>query len=276
MLMINYSINIAQSTKDSSFADYLFSQNEYYRAITEYRRDIFRSTDSVKNSKLLMQIGLCYYNGEDYNEYISFYENNQPKFIFNTQLDTESHLLYAKSLYHKKNYRGAIYSLDIGFQDKPFDYDKELVIGLSYARLFKWDDAIAHFNYIKNQNIRPQTVNELLICMNHSSNYSSKSSLTAGILSAVIPGAGYIYCDRIGTGLSAFVVNALLIWALRDAIVNKQYGLSAAIAFFGSGWYIGNIAGSSEAANEYNNKVLNDGIDKTLREVGLKEFLNIK
>jgi hypothetical protein len=51
-------------------------------------------------------------------------------------------------------------------------------------------------------------------------------------MSAIIPGAGYAYSDRVGTGITSFIVNGLIIWTIRDALIKEQYGFVGAVSFF--------------------------------------------
>ena len=65
-IILNIEILNAQEIYDKGFADYLFKEKEYYRAITEYYRILYNHTDSTQKSKILRNIGLCYFHGADY------------------------------------------------------------------------------------------------------------------------------------------------------------------------------------------------------------------
>ncbi len=54
----------------SSFADKLFENKDYYRAITEYKREIFLGLDSSKGMKM---IGECYKNLGEYDKALYWY-----------------------------------------------------------------------------------------------------------------------------------------------------------------------------------------------------------
>ncbi len=89
----------------------------------------------------------------------------------------------------------------------------------------------------------------------------------AGTLSAILPGAGYLYAHRPGTAFTSLVINALFIWSFSDALHRENYGLASLLGLFGSGWYVGNIKGSADAAEQYNFDVRNGYIDTLLEKV---------
>ena len=103
--------------------------------------------------------------------------------------------------------------------------------------------------------------------------FGLKEGITAGILSSIIPGAGYLYCNRKRTGITSFIVNGLLFWTIRDAIIKKQYGFATTACFFGIGWYIGNIKGSVDAAKAHNAHVRKESINSMLEKENLYEYV---
>jgi TM2 domain-containing membrane protein YozV len=76
----------------------------------------------------------------------------------------------------------------------------------------------------------------------------------AGVLSAIIPGAGYLYINRPQTAIASFFINGLFVWSTVDFISARQYGAGATSLLLGSGFYFGNIRGSVVAARNENDK----------------------
>jgi len=265
---------IAGNPADSSFAGYLYQQGEYYRAITEYHRLLYASEDTGQNRIWLKQIGLCYYQGEDYRGAVSFLTKKQPLYTLDETFQTELNLILAKSYYQLGHYTKAILALQNSNADSPRIHNEvHFLTGISYARLFQWQMAETHF-----QLIRPSTGKPYRICnaMQLFSDLPERKPILAGTFSAVLPGAGYLYCGREGTALASFVINGLMIWAVRDAIRNDQYGLAAAAGFFGIGWYIGNISGSADAARAYNSHIRHQYLDRMLEKEGCGEYVRKK
>ncbi len=274
-IILNIEILYAQKFNDEAFADYLFKEGEYYRAITEYYRLLYNSTDSAEKIKTLKNIGLCYFHGADYTGYISFIKKNRIHFQSNSIIRTELDLYLGKSYYHTSQYPKAITALEWSNvnSNNLFFNEIQFLLGISYARIFDWKSAIKKMQLINEdfQNIR--IAENFSSSLKDFSNLPKRSSFLAGTLSSIIPGTGYIYCDRLGTGLTSFIINGLLIWTFQDAINKKQYGLATTTSFFGIGWYIGNIKGSIDAAQIYNSNIRNEYIDSLLEKENFYEYL---
>ncbi len=261
-------------SNESAFADYLFTQKEYSRASTEYMRLGFNATDSSKQLHYLSKIGLCYFFGEDYDGYEKFMEVNRMRFESMPTLMTEMYFILSKSYYHQKKYQKAISTIEWSNiqQNNPLYDEAQFGIGLSYARMFQWEKASKYFSQI-NPTSHRGTLGKLLadsITLGYT--LSSRKPWIAGALSAIVPGSGYVYAGRSQTGVASFIINILLIWSVRDAIKHESYGLASAIGFFGIGWYVGNISGSSKAAAEYNTRVKDNFIKNLIKENVIDDF----
>ena len=267
-------ICFAQISADRAFADYLFTQGEYYRAITEYYRLLFATKDSSTTTILLKNIGLCYFNGESYDEYISFLNTHRKDFQANPQILEEMDLHLGKSYYFLGEYPKAITTLEwsnVSFNNSLIS-EAQFLLGLSYARIFSWQAAAKQFKLIDNNSSFKQFSNIFISSEKELVNLTRKSPALAGVFSTIIPGSGYIYCNRLGTGFTSLLINGLLIWTCRDAIANEQYGLAAATGFFGMGWYIGNIKGSVDAARVYNANKRHRYINDLLEKANCEEY----
>lgn len=265
----------SQNLTENSFADYLYNRGEYYRAITEYYRLIYNCADLRQKIILLKQIGLSYYQGEDYENLIDFLENNRMSFQRDSLAGIEMDFLLAKGYYKSKNFSKTITTLEWK-NNKPgnkYYFEYQFLLGISYARLFKEKVAIEKMYILKKIDTKNEMPNRFIDYFQKFENIPQKSRFLAGALSAILPGSGYLYCDRPGTGLTSFIINGLLIWSVRDAFKNKQYGLASAALFFGFGWYLGNINGSVDAAEIYNSKIQNKYINDFLKKEQQEEYL---
>ncbi|VBB43014.1 Tetratricopeptide repeat protein [uncultured Desulfatiglans sp.] len=94
-----------------------------------------------------------------------------------------------------------------------------------------------------------------------------KEPSTAGMLAAVLPGAGHAYVGRWKDGLVALLLNGVFIWAAVEAFDSDQDVLGGILAFLEAGWYSGNIYSAVNAAHKFNRKVRDDfrkGLDERL------------
>ncbi|MCG8633948.1 MAG: hypothetical protein MI863_08980 [Desulfobacterales bacterium] len=78
-----------------------------------------------------------------------------------------------------------------------------------------------------------------------------KSPALAGIL-AIIPGGGFLYCERYKDAFITFCLNAGLMYAAYESFNNDNPALGGVITFVEAGFYAGNIHGSVSAAHKYN------------------------
>ena len=148
----------AQIVADKTFADYLFSHGEYYRAITEYYRLLFATTDSSTTINLLRNIGMCYFNGASYEEYIAFLNTHRIKFQRNPFLLAEMDLHLGKSYYFLGEFPKVITTLEWSSisQNNSLFSEAQFLLGLSYARIFSWQAAIKQFKLIDDNSTYKQ------------------------------------------------------------------------------------------------------------------------
>ena len=71
-------------------------------------------------------------------------------------------------------------------------------------------------------------------------------------LAAVIPGGGFLYCNRHKDALTTFLLNAGLMVAAWQAWDHDNEALAGLIGFVEAGFYSGNIYGSISAAHKHN------------------------
>lgn len=275
LIIFNLEILYTQEIHDQGFADYLFKEGEYYRAITEYYRISYMYMDSTKKAELFRKIGLCYFHGADYDGYISFLKKKRLFFELNPIIHAEMNLYLGKCYYYLNQYPKAIYTLEGSniSPDNIFFNEKQLLLAIFYTRTFDWKTAIKKMQLIEQDSSQKLVAENFSRSLKNFSNLPRRSPFWAGFSSTIIPGSGYIYCNRIGTGITSLVINGLLVWAISDATKQEQYGLATLAGFLGIGWYIGNIKGSVEAANIYNSNIRNKFIDHLLEEESIDECL---
>ncbi|WP_457551880.1 hypothetical protein [Desulfobacula sp.] len=69
---------------------------------------------------------------------------------------------------------------------------------------------------------------------------------------AIIPGGGFLYCERYHDAFVTFLLNIGLMYASYTAFDNDNKALSSVIAFVETGFYTGNIYGSISSVHKYN------------------------
>ncbi len=82
-----------------------------------------------------------------------------------------------------------------------------------------------------------------------------KSPRTAGLLSAVLPGAGHAYLGRGRDALFGFLSNALFTAAALESFDNNETALGVIMSVLEGGWYSGTIYSSVSLTHRYNRKM---------------------
>lgn len=84
---------------------------------------------------------------------------------------------------------------------------------------------------------------------------SGKSPFAAGVLSALLPGAGQAYAGRWGDGLLALLVNTTFIYGTYQAWNHDNTATAVVMGMFGLGFYLGGVFGGVNAAHRHNDRL---------------------
>jgi len=238
------------------FGKYLFSENDYKRAISQLKAALFLHEFFVtnKNDSIYYLIGISYSKISDYglsNRYLAYVSNKDSN-------------LYEKSLFQSgKNYilnnniDSALFFCQYfskGVLSKKYSENMTLLLASSYLLM---NNAKSASQELKNADL---TVSKLYDYSTELKNFKSKSPLLAGTLSAIVPGTGKFYTKNIEHGLLSLFVNGLL--GYRTVVEYKTGGPgSSGFIIFGTIFlitYTANILGSVISAKHYNEKYYND------------------
>jgi tetratricopeptide (TPR) repeat protein len=107
-----------------------------------------------------------------------------------------------------------------------------------------------------------ENVKEAIVELDRYQELPEKSPVLAGVMSAILPGSGYIYAEHYGDGITAFLINGLFIAGTITAIHQENYAVAGIVGGVGVPFYLGNIYGSANAAKKWNLGVRNEIIQK--------------
>ena len=237
-----------------AFADHLFDQSDYYRAITEYERFIFMFPDDIKAPEVELRIALCYLEGKEMEP-----ARRRLRALMEKKPDTptarRAALMLAGSYHAEGAYGPAAAELDQYLSAHPGEENADAV------RLF---DGMCHFQAGENELAREvlgavastsslhNASVDLAMEMRKYSEIPRKSPIVAGALSAVLPGAGQVYVGRHQDAVLAFILNGVLIWAAYESFDNGEKVTGAVLSAVEAGWYFGNIYNAMNNAHKYN------------------------
>ena len=134
-------------------------------------------------------------------------------------------------------------------------------IGWIYIEMASWEKARHYFAKINEQNKDKYKLERLDAELDKEKLIPKKNPGLAGFLS-IIPGAGFLYCERYQDALTAFLLNGGLMYAAYESFDNGQDALGGVIAFVEIGFYTGNIYGAMTSAHKYNRVKTGQFIDK--------------
>ncbi len=121
--------------------------------------------------------------------------------------------------------------------------------------------AQTYFSMISPDGKKEYRIEESIAALKEMPHLKQKNPTAAGALS-VIPGAGFLYCERYRDALISFLLNSSLILAAYHSFENDNPFLGGAISFVEAGFYTGNIYGSVSSAHKHNRKRKEEHIKK--------------
>jgi len=244
------------------FGKYLFSDNDFERAISELNKALFFNefVGFNKGDSIHYLIGVSYTKIGDYNlsnRYLSHVSNNDSTLYGNAVFQS------SKNYFLKRNYDSTILycrSFSNGNLLPKYSNKLTILLALSYLLLNNTDTASAE---LKKANLI-----DLKVCnyCTELKNFKPKSAFLAGTLSALVPGTGKIYTHNLEHGLVSMFAIGLI--GYRTVIEYNSGGIgSAGFIIFGTIFlitYTANIIGSAVSAKLYNKKHYNEIHSKVL------------
>jgi len=263
-----YCQSIEERERIYKFANVLFESQEFYRAITEYRRFIEYFPDDYRINNAYARIAESYFYGERHREAISWSRKMiqatmQPEFLVRARiLAGDSYLKLGNYRSAMKNYSAVLKLDEI---DRHYLDLSHMKLGLCLLHEEDWEDASDEFTKVNANSSYFEKAQLFSKEALQGRNLKQKSRSLAGVLS-VIPGLGYVYTGNYQTGIASFVVNSLLIWGAHNSFRKGNKAAGFVFGFFGLGFYSGNIYGSINSASNYNERKKADFLE------GFKHF----
>jgi len=254
-----------------SFAENLYREGDYLRAASEYQRYLFFSSEEA--TQVMNKIGLCYRLGGNLQKAIEWFERILKEYPKSDLLASAyyqigySYLLmgqYEDSILRLKEALGKI-------EDKESKKRFQYLIGVNYLKEKRWDDAYSVFDYLKEDEALRDSSLRLKEYAKEGRDISYKSPILAGLLSAILPGTGKMYCGREKDGLYSLILIGTASWFAYDGFKEDgRHSLKGWIwGIWGGFLYIGNIYGSTVAAKVYNQRIEDEIFTKIQFEIDL-------
>ena len=244
-------------------ADAFLEEGEYYRAVTEYKKFLILFPNSAKADYVSFAIGLAHFKGEEFGTALRSFSALRQKYP-ESGYAVEAGYLEGVSYWRLKDYGGAQATLEALADEHPAsDYAPRalLAIGLSALDDDKPDRGRRALERLLDR--YPdypdrESIEQAMALIDRYRDLPEKSPVLAGILSAVLPGSGYIYAEHYGDGITALLINGLFIAGTITAIHNENYPVAGIVGGVGVPFYLGSISGSANAARKWNLNIRNE------------------
>jgi TolA-binding protein len=261
-------LTILNADKQFKYAQDLFSAKDYLTAAVEYKRFVYFFPKDPRVEPAMYRIGMCHFLGGHYQEAISAFEKLTEQY-FDTEYSIKSYYRISEAYIKLKAFGQALIDLNnlvtITHNEDAKD-EAYYRIGWIYIETASWDEARRYFNKISAKNRRKFELEKLSAELNKETAIPKKNPTLAGVLS-IVPGGGYLYCERYQDALISFLWNGGLIYAAYESFDKGQGALGGVISFVAFGFYSGNIYGSISSAHKYNRKKIGQFIHHLKNDV---------
>jgi len=246
--------------KQMEFAESLFEQSDFYRAIGEYKRLIFLCPDAgTLCEKAYFEIGVSYFRAEKWKNAIDALET----FLVNfpeSRMVGEALYLKGRSEQNLSLYDEALTSFRRIAESETGEYRARALYqsGLVFMEMDKWERAGEMFSQVPEESRLYDSAGVFSTGLDNIDNIPRKSPAVAGTLAAIIPGAGHLYTERRRDALVAFLLNGAFIWSAVELFDDEKYVTGGIVTFFELGWYTGNIYSAVSSAHKFNRRKKKD------------------
>jgi tetratricopeptide (TPR) repeat protein len=252
-----------------AFAEKLYAERDFYRAITEYKRYLFMHSELEIVPWIRLRLGQSYLAGR---------RLQAAQMVFDELLEVKGavELRQAAAFSMARAYYlgGRLFqSLNLlsKLEGTP-SMDLEGVAGFLGAcvhiKMGQLSAARRELAAIPADHHLHTRARALIHRLAEGEHVPTKSPWMAGALS-LVPGLGHLYIDEPGMGVAALGWNALFSYAAVDSFQKGQTGLAVLFSAFELLWYSGTIYGAVSGAHRYNRDAVKNYIEGLDESFGL-------
>lgn len=233
-----------------AFADNLFEQEDYYRAIGEYQRFIFMfGQNKGLSQKARFRIGLCYQKSKQLTTAIKYFkglETELPEHIYPIRFEI------ARTYYLKGEFQQAIPIFQSLIDTALLSDYSRYMLGKCYLKQMDWTKARVAFDNINPSSSVYALSKEMAEFAENGAKLPHKSPLVAGIMSLLLPGAGQIYLHRFGDGTFSMLLTLGTTWLGHYYLQQGDKPAGNILSGLGYIFYSGNVYGAVVSAKLIN------------------------
>ncbi len=241
--------------KQLDYADSFYFHQNYYDAITEYKRLIFFDKEKSFIYYSFNQIARCYKYARKFEDSYNFFslaltEAKSSKEIFDCKIN-----ICRLNIIEKKT-KNAHRILDELEKDSLFlEFEKEIKHWRAWVFYFEMD-------YKKAKDIFDELNKKELANFSEKLLEDSYSVQTAKILSTILPGLGQFYIGHYLNGAGSFLWNLLSVYLTINAFSNERIFDGIVLSnFLWLRFYVGNLENAEKFAIDKNEKIFNESLN---------------
>ncbi|OGR26128.1 MAG: hypothetical protein A2277_08265 [Desulfobacterales bacterium RIFOXYA12_FULL_46_15] len=262
---------LISSDMQIDYAESLFRNKDYDTAIIEYKRFLHFFPESRRLDQVKFNIALCLFEQKKYMEAAEAFNDIILKNPDSPHIG-EAYFCQAHAFMNLGNmgYAEIVLQnyLKLAGDTKTKDriYADLARLHLAKVKAFNPDSltlAKEYLSKISPSGTHAKEAEKTMDLIQEAKKAPHKNPRAAGFFS-IIPGAGFLYCERYQDALVTFLLNTGLMLAAYEAYDKDNTALAGVIGFVETGFYMGNIYGAVSSAHKYNQtgilKVLNRDI----------------
>jgi tetratricopeptide (TPR) repeat protein len=266
------------ATRQMELADQFFREGDYEGAVREYKRFLFFYPRNDRTEEALLKTARSYFRGQKWEEALSACDHlvsRNPAPL----VKSEAFRIRGDVMAVKRQYAEARISFGKAREAAPNTRaadEAQFQIARTYLREEKWKEAADEFRKIdKTSALSPQS-DSLAQGLDRIAEVPQKSPAVAGVLSAVLPGAGQAYCGEYGRAAISFLLNGVFIWGIVESFRNDNNVMGGILTLFEVGWYSANVLNAVNSAEKYNRKNTQEYINGLERGSGISLGLDLQ
>jgi tetratricopeptide (TPR) repeat protein len=247
-----------------TFAGSLMEEEDYYRAITEYKRFLSYFPDDERVPLCRFNIALAYQHGGKTDLAVEHLQQIRDEYA-ETEIAERASYEIGTSYFQKGRHEDAAEAFSEFLKNYPESnrLDQGRVL-LGWSLLHRWElkEAVRTFFEVSEKSSQYPFAQAIAEEIEGGIALQKKSPVLAGTLSAIIPGTGQIYTGRNNEGVTSFILNGTFIWAIAELFSHSNEAAGLLLGFFEVGWYSGGIFGAVNDAHKFNRKARADYIEE--------------
>ena len=239
-----------------AFAQSLYSKGDYKLGLLEYRRFIFSFPAHALLPEARMGEADCLFGMGDYGEALNRYLDMARDFSLSEKGWTAA--FKAARCYHMTGQTAVSVELykRVASQTSWPALAEQARFELGWLELLQgnWPEGSGQLAAVSSSRVYGEAARTVSQKSPEGANLPQKSPKTAGILSAVLPGAGQIYCKQPKDAALSVLLNGLFIGATVESFDHELYILGGVLSLVEMAWYGGNIYNAVNHAHQYNRR----------------------